>query len=84
MLYGSRKPRRKSYEMCRQYQIEYHIDGMELDIKLVDTNMEPLPRPYEILKRTILRTDENDARIAPLKREIKIPLAIVSDVCKPN
>ena len=85
LLHGGQKPGRTAYMISRAYDIrEEFKEGSELNIELVQTNLESLPAPFEILKRTLLRTDENDVRIPMNKIPITIPVNPEKLSCKPN
>ena len=85
LLYGSQKPGRTSYVITRAYTIRKEFKNeSEKDIDLVKSSLRSLPPPIEILKQTILRTDEDDVRFAKNKIPIKIPINKDKLSCNPN
>ena len=94
MLYGSHKPGRSSYYICRTYIVREIIDELMMENDLEDlhdigldlqrTDETILPPPKEILRRTLLRVTETDTRIAPNLIPISIPAPKRRLDCKPN
>lgn len=84
LLYGSRKPGRTSYYISRCYVIRTSQDNGNTRFDLKQADLLSLPSNGEILRRTILRIDGYDLRIAPNIVSISIPLQPEEPTCKPN
>ena len=85
LLYGSQKPGRSPYLITRSYVItEECKDAGEQSLEIVRSCLDELPPPYNILKRTCLRTDQHDPRIPANRIPIKLPLNPENSTTTPN
>ena len=84
ILYGGRKPGRTQYYISRCYVISTSYDHGSIRFDLERADLLSIPSNGDILRRTILRVDEYDLRIAPNLIPISLPLQQVKQTCKPN
>ena len=88
-MHGSCKPGRTSYFISRTYVVREELCGdadgeSTCKLSIAQTDHMSLPSPGDILRRTLLRTNAKDPRIATNLVPIMIPVNLHQKPNKPN